>query len=38
MSSHPTNFEFYLHFLPLAPHIGAAVGAKGKRLKKVQNF
>ena len=39
--SHPKKIsDFYLHFWPLAPHIGGAVGANGKpaqkRLKKYQ--
>ena len=30
----PKNSEFYLHFWPLAPHIGGAVGANGKTAQK----
>ena len=32
----PKNSEFYLHFWPLAPHIGGAFGANGKRLKNFE--
>ena len=33
--SHPKkNSDFYLHFWPLAPHIGGAVGANGKTAQK----
>ena len=33
--SHPKkNSDFYLHFWPLAPHIGEAVGANGKTASK----
>ena len=32
--SHPKKSEFYLHFLPLALHIGGAVGAYEKTAQK----